>query len=467
MKPVLGPLFVAACLTVSTASQSEIRNVDPEIRKALCQIRNKDYPGAQKTIDGVLLVDPQNIYARRLVPGIVSYQIRKNDRTPQNITMIRRAIDAFRAFSKGGVSTDDQERSDYEIASLAGLIDDEKDSPELLSIARNTEFSPLARSQSYISLAARSNTCANDLLSQKPRPTRATIDAAKRCIEKGLEYTEKALSLRPDDESGWSYRASLLINSSKLAVLERDPGRATMLKKESSVAVEKFRELSRRDRERQAEEDAKILTSESEPDTETLAVEFAKDLERYRSEKPLAKLIDSVLINYELMAPDIPAKKPETSPRSIKREWQLFSPPGEGITAMLPSDASSIGSSSYQASSDDVIYIVTSVPRLSSQVDELTNIALNNLAWGTVLGMRNLMLRGDSPATYEVTLLRNEGLGGYPGKTYSVTLDMCSGKESSVLIVVVTAASNYAIQVIGAAQDDPRAVRFLRSIRFK
>jgi hypothetical protein len=465
MRPVIGSLFVAACLAVSVASQAEIRNVDPEIRKALCQIRNKDYTGAQKTIDGVLLSDPQNLYARRLVPGIVSYQIRKNDRSPQNIAMIRRAIDAFRTFSKGGVSIDDQERSDYEIVSLAGLIDDENDSPELLAIGNNSEFSPLARSQSYISLAARSNTCANDLISQKPRPTRAAIDAAKGCIKKGLEYTETALSLRPDSDSGWSYRASLLSNSSKLAILERDPTRAATLKKESSVAVEKFRELSRR--ERQAEEDAKIPTPETKPDTETLAVEFAKDLERYRSEKPLAKLIDSVLTNYQLMAPDIPATKPEISPRSIKREWHLFSPPGEAITAMLPSDASSIGSSSFQASSDGVTYLITSVPRLSSQVDELTNIALNNLTWGTVLGMRNLMLMGDSPATYEVTHLRNEGLGGYPGKTYSVTLDMCSGKESSVLIVVVTTARNYAIQVIGAAQDDPRAVRFLRSIRFK
>ena len=110
--------------------------------------------------------------------------------------------------------------------------------------------------------------------------------------------------------------------------------------------------------------------------------------------------------------------------------------------------------------------MISSVPRLASQVDELTNIALNNLTWGTVLGMRNLMLRGDSPATYKVKLLRKEGLGGHPGKTYAATLDMCSGQDNSVLIVVVTNSRNYAIQVMGAAEDDPRAIRFLKSIRF-
>jgi hypothetical protein len=114
-----------------------------------------------------------------------------------------------------------------------------------------------------------------------------------------------------------------------------------------------------------------------------------------------------------------------------------------------------------------VIYMISSVPRLSAQGDELTNIAVNNLTWGAVLGMRNLMLMGDSPATYEVTLLRKDGLGGYPGKTYAATLDICSGKNSSVLIVVVTNDHNYAIQVIGAAENDPRASRFLKSIRFQ
>jgi hypothetical protein len=470
MKRILSLFLFAACISSSAAQQpAATGGNDIEIRKALCQIRNKDYSGAQKTIDAVLQADPQNLYARRLAPGIIAYQIKKNDRSTQNIAIIQKAISAYASFSRSpGISVKDQESADYEIASLAGLVRDQKDSAALVEIAENTDLSPLARSTAYVALAARYNICVNDLLAQKPRPTPGSIQNAKRCIEKGLEYCNKAIALRSDSESGFSYRASLLISSSKVAAMEGDAARTSSLKSESEIAIRNFKELSSRASAKQAEEDKEIASkSEPQPDIEELASTFAKDLTTYRSEKPLAKLVDALVINYELTSPDMLEGKPEVRPSSVRRIWKQFSPPGEGITAMLPSDVSLSGSRLYTASSDGVIYMISSVPRLSSQGDELTNIAINNLTWGAVLGMRNLMLMGDSPATYEVTLLRKEGLGGYPGKTYAATLDKCSGKDNSVLIVVVTNARNYAIQVIGAAEGDPRTSRFLRSIRFQ
>src|SRR3954469_7956079 len=124
-------LLIGICIS-SVAGQTPISKSDVEIRTALCQIRNKDYQGAEKTINAVLETEPQNLYARRLAPGIVSYQIRKKDKSPENIARIRKATAAFRSFSKGpDVSKEDQDSADYEVVSLARLIDDGKDSPEL------------------------------------------------------------------------------------------------------------------------------------------------------------------------------------------------------------------------------------------------------------------------------------------------------------------------------------------------
>src|SRR5215218_7530827 len=129
MKRILTLFLFAVCISSSAAQQpAAAASSDIEIRKALCQIRNKDYLGAQKTIDAVVRAEPQNLYARRLAPGIIGFQIKKNDRSPQNIAIIRRAIAAYASFSKSpGISEKDQEHTDYEIVSLAGSVNDQKD----------------------------------------------------------------------------------------------------------------------------------------------------------------------------------------------------------------------------------------------------------------------------------------------------------------------------------------------------
>jgi tetratricopeptide (TPR) repeat protein len=144
------------------------------------------------------------------------------------------------------------------------------------------------RAEAYTSLAAKQNTCANDITEDpavkktvtkdeksvfqfsKPADP-ATLEKLKGCIQKGIELIDKALALETDTaknakvdkiasmsdkdlkayndqikpfESARSYHTSLLVQSSRLAEMEGRTADKDKFKAEADTAREKFKEMA-------------------------------------------------------------------------------------------------------------------------------------------------------------------------------------------------------------------------------
>ncbi len=144
------------------------------------------------------------------------------------------------------------------------------------------------RAEAYTSLAAKDNTCANEI--SDIEPVKKTVEKGdkaefvftkpanvedyeklKRCIGEGMGYIDKALALESDKsknaksvdiktasdkelnelnelvkkfESAWSYKTSLLVQSSRLAEMDGRTAEKDSFKKESDGARQHFLELA-------------------------------------------------------------------------------------------------------------------------------------------------------------------------------------------------------------------------------
>lgn len=168
--------------------------------------------------------------------------------------------------------------------------------------ANNEQILPQNRAEAITSLAAKQNTCANEISdtekTKKPikrdgkdvfqyvKPENAQdLEKMRGCVSQGNELINKAYSLEPEDvkniksvdpksltdaqlteklalikvfESARSYRASLIIQSSRLAEMDGNEAQAAKLRDEAEAARNEFTELSDASKALQAEIDARI-----------------------------------------------------------------------------------------------------------------------------------------------------------------------------------------------------------------
>lgn len=129
------------------------------------------------------------------------------------------------------------------------------------------------RAEAYNSLAAKENTCANDITENpavkktvekdgkavftftKPENT-ADYQSLQQCIQKGTDFINKAADLDPNSDSIWSYKTSLLIQNMRLAEMDNRPQDREKFKAEADQAKERFTELARLKKEKTDAEEA-------------------------------------------------------------------------------------------------------------------------------------------------------------------------------------------------------------------
>ena len=108
------------------------------------------------------------------------------------------------------------------------------------------------------------------------------FETLKKCVADGTGFIDRAIELNGDSDSAWSYRASLFVQSMRVAEMEGNSEKQAEFKKKSEEAKAKFEELAkaRREREeREAAEKAKELGGESagEGDSEEKKSEESSD----------------------------------------------------------------------------------------------------------------------------------------------------------------------------------------------
>ena len=162
------------------------------------------------------------------------------------------------------------------LKAVANLLDNLQKADEraqwLQQWGEDTSLQPCLRAEAYTSLAAKENTCANDITEQVKKtvekegkavfvfskPTNPEDYAAlKSCTERGTELVNKALELDKNNESVWSYKTSLLIQAMRIAEMEGRTADKDKLKTEADTAKAEFTRLAAIDRQKKDEEEAR------------------------------------------------------------------------------------------------------------------------------------------------------------------------------------------------------------------
>jgi hypothetical protein len=218
-----------------------------------------------------------------------------------------KAEEAIQEYKKAlAVNKDDQ--ASYK--AIASLLENLQRNDEWLTWvterSKNDQILPQHRAEALISLAAKKNTCANDITDTEKTKKTITKDGKqafqfvkpenpddlntlKACIDEGTALIDQALALEPaeaknakgidikvlDDEklketqdllrvfeSGRSYKASLLVQSMRLAEMEGRTEDRDRLKTEADAAKARFLELTEVGKAIQTETEARAAAKE-------------------------------------------------------------------------------------------------------------------------------------------------------------------------------------------------------------
>ncbi len=493
MNKLLVSLFLVCFCSLSCSSQPAKENrttgeslTEQDIRAAVCDIENKNYSNAQKMLEKVLKQEPQNIYAQRLLPGVLADQIKNDDTSPDNITKIKNSIEKYENFVKNSdVSAEDRLAINDFIISLIQMLPDSQKESELQKRAERADQTPQIRSRYFTALAAQSNGCANEITESvkkivnsngqelyvfdKPEKSE-DFEKLKQCAAKGTQFIDKAIEFDSRNDIAWSYKGSLLIQKMRIAEMEGKTAEKDALNKELETVREKFLTLS--DEKRKSYREKPFDTSEQKPEFKELEEEFTY----YKFERPISELVKKLYIPFEKTivslipfeeSPDEAGSKPEKNKKNEKREWKVFSPENDEFTAELPDNVESSISSdnivTYEASSENFDFMMLSQPKTEIQTSEIDDTVLNTFARTFVKTSGNLLMMDNSAGNFEAKLVRKENFSGFPARFYAYSVNSCSGKKEGIIIFMIGKSKNYSIWLNGVNEQDSQAQRFLKS----
>lgn len=218
----------------------------------------------------------------------------------QNKPLAEKAIEEY----KKALANDPNEQSAYK--AVASLLDTPERQAEwrawVTERANNEGITPQNRAEALSSLAARENTCANEITdteaTKKPgkrdgqdvfifvKPEKPEdLERLKKCVADGMAHADKAIGLEPPDveavknldltalpladlnakhelvkvfESARSYKAAMLNQAARLAEMEGREDDARRLRAETAAARTRFNELSELNKSIQTEKDRRI-----------------------------------------------------------------------------------------------------------------------------------------------------------------------------------------------------------------
>lgn len=179
------------------------------------------------------------------------------------------------------LSKDSNDQSSFKaVANLLENLDRKDEALKWVTERANNEsVSNQNRAEAFSSLAAKKNTCANDISDSDKTKKTITKDGKqifqfvkpesaedfatlKKCADEGLALASKAVELDPNSDSAWSYKTSLLVQKMRVAEMEGNKEQEEQFKKESDISKAKFTELAEAKRQKEQEEAAKKKAEE-------------------------------------------------------------------------------------------------------------------------------------------------------------------------------------------------------------
>jgi tetratricopeptide (TPR) repeat protein len=265
--------FLAALLiTVSALAQTpaptstNLEQSKKELNEAARAYREGNFSEAQQHSERALQLDPQSQVAPFFIARTIHAQYKPGDRTPENEAKAHEALVAYQNIL---LRFPNDEEAYKAIAYLYGTLKEEELLRDwLLKRAADVSIAPEKRSEAYVVLASKDWDCSfkftelpnnksttfdgqNTVVSyRKPRDGSAFAEA-QRCATRGLQMSEIAIALQPENESAWSYKTNILLELSKLAEMSGDVPEKTDRHKQYLEALAETTRLSDAARERE------------------------------------------------------------------------------------------------------------------------------------------------------------------------------------------------------------------------
>jgi hypothetical protein len=402
--------------------------------------------------------------------------IKKDDKTPENRALIRKAIEGYEGLLKDlQLKLEEKKQIDSSLLHLYDQLGEEELKQELLSRGADPNRTPGERADAFVLLAAKAWDCSFKITSSQANKDVTLIAQAKVCATDGLRFSNRALTLDPKSETAWSYKTNLLLEASKIAGLEGDASEKISYLKQYEESLKK-RAADVNNNAASSEDHFTLTEIVKHMD---LAKE-AEDLLEFKAENTLDKVASDLLpFPVELtllLGPTSPGSDNDATASSRsslarqKRDWKTLTV-AEDLTLDLPDNASSTITgyeTGYEASSEGVIYSVISTDRNPLQALRTLGDRTMNVMVRNYVGPRSrAWLAGGYGNTYEMKFLRREISNGRPRNIYSYSLQSCSERKEGVLLVQASQSHLYIIDISGATDSHASVQHVLSSIKVK
>jgi tetratricopeptide (TPR) repeat protein len=252
------PLLAQTPAPVLTAAEAQARQ---ELNEAAAAYRAGNFAAAQAHSERALLLDPQNKTAPYFVARAIHSQYKPGDFTPENVAKAREAIIAYQRILERSHGDDEAYKA---VAYLYSALKEGQMMREwILQRARDVSMSNDKRAEAFVALASKDWDCSFKItelpshklttvvrneahVTYKMPKERADFERAQECANRGLEMVNIAITLTPENESAWAYKANLLLELSKLAEMLGEVQSKRELRQQYDEALKQTTKLSNR-----------------------------------------------------------------------------------------------------------------------------------------------------------------------------------------------------------------------------
>lgn len=237
-----------------------------ELNESARAYREGHFEEAEQHAKRALYLDPNNPTAPIFVARVIHQQYKPGIDQPDNVAKAREAIEAYKRVLERDPKNDEAYKA---ISVLYAAIKDEQHLREWISArANDSSMSNEKRAEAYAILAGKDWDCSykitelpdvkvtltdggNAKVTYKKPKEQKDFDNIQRCVARGLEEAETAIKFDPNNESAWSYKANLLLESAKFADMNGDPAKRAQFEKQADVAGKRAAALTEARRKRE------------------------------------------------------------------------------------------------------------------------------------------------------------------------------------------------------------------------
>jgi hypothetical protein len=265
----LALLLLTVLITSSGCAVINRIRAKNELNEAARTYREGHFAEAEQHSKRALELDPNNKTAPSFIARTIHAQYKPGNDDPENVNRAREAINAYKGMLEKDPGNDEAYKA---IAALYGAIkEDEQQRQWIMQRAAKEGFDPSKRAEAFTVLASKDWNCSYQItelpasktvtpqgkINYKKPTNQSDYDTAQKCVARGMEEAENAIKYDPNNESAWSYKTNLLLESAKLAEMDGKTEEKDKFTKMAQEAQTKTTQLSDENQKKKEAEEQK------------------------------------------------------------------------------------------------------------------------------------------------------------------------------------------------------------------